>query len=329
MVTATSTRAAGRLNGKAESDPAIHMEGLSKQYGRGKIPALDSLDLRVNQGEIFGYLGPNGAGKTTTIRLLLDIIHPSGGRASVLGMDSHSESIALHRRIGFLPGDLNLWEGMSGRQVVNYIGRIRGGVNTAYVDELTTRLALDLSKTVRSYSTGNRRKLGLVLALMNKPELLILDEPTNGLDPLVQQTFHQLMIETRNEGRTVFLSSHVLSEVQAICERVAILRDGKLQAVERVSDLMRVRFQWITMHFREAIDPGKLAGVPGVSEVSDVDGALHFKLTGDFDPVLRAVSDRYVTSLHAQEPSLEEIFLTFYGEKSTAHPAESLKEVVS
>jgi ABC-2 type transport system ATP-binding protein len=329
MTITASNGVAGRINGKPVGEPAILVEGLTKQYQRGKPAALDHLDLRVNRGEIFGYLGPNGAGKTTTIRLMLDIIHPSAGRAQLLGKDSHTDSIALHRQIGFLPGDLNLWDNMTGRAVVNYVGNIRGGLNTPYLNELTERLALDLNKSVRSYSTGNRRKLGLVLALMNKPELLILDEPTNGLDPLVQQTFHALVIEARNEGRTVFLSSHVLSEVQAICERVAILRDGKLQAVERVAELMRVKFQWITMRFREPMDPAKLVTVPGVSEITQEDGALRFKLAGDFDPVLRAISDHYVTDLHAQEPSLEEIFLSFYGDNASAHAAQPVKEKVS
>ncbi len=298
---------------------AIQMNDLTKQYRRGKPPALDHLNLSVNQGEIFGYLGPNGAGKTTTIRLLLDFIRPSAGSATILGADVQKDSIALHRRIGFLPGELNLWDNQTGQQVLNYLGRVRGQMNKAYAHELAERLVIDLSKTVRSYSTGNRRKLGLVIALMHKPDLLILDEPTNGLDPLMQQTFHQLMIEARDAGRTVFLSSHILSEVQAICERVAILRDGQLKAVERVSDLMHVRFHWITMNFAQAVSVARLTNVPGVSEISNEGNALRFKLTGDIDPILRAVSDQYIVDIRTQEPSLEEIFLTFYGDQ----PAQS------
>ncbi len=308
---------------------AIQTNHLTKLYKKGKPPALDGLDLTVKQGEIFGYLGPNGAGKTTTIRLLLDIIRPNSGNATMLGMDVHSQSIELHRRLGFLPGELNLWDNQTGQQVVNYLGRIRGRLDSAYVHELAERLSLDLSKTVRSYSTGNRRKLGLVIALMHKPELLILDEPTNGLDPLMQQTFHQLMIEARDEGRTVFLSSHILSEVQAICERVAILRDGQLKAVERVSDLMRVQFHYVTVNFRQPVPISRLMSVPGVSELSADGNGLKFKLAGDLDPVLRAVNDQYIVDMRVQEPSLEEIFLTFYGNdvKTTPHQ-EPVKELV-
>ncbi|MHB8627982.1 MAG: ABC transporter ATP-binding protein [Aggregatilineales bacterium] len=295
--------------------PAIQTSGLTKFYQRGKV-ALDGLNLTVQSGEIFGYLGPNGAGKTTTIRLLLDIIRPNSGSASLLGLNAHTDSIAVHRRIGFLPGELNLWNGRTGRQVINYLARIRGGVDKGYVQSLTERLSLDLSKSIRSYSSGNRRKLGLIIALMHKPDLLILDEPTNGLDPLMQQTFHELMVEARNEGRTVFLSSHILSEVQQICERVAILRDGKLQAVERVTDLTRVQFHWVTFRFRQPVDPVRLKGIPGVSDVS-VEGTggdtLRFRLSGDFDPVMRAVNDQYLAEVRVHEPSLEEIFLTYYG----------------
>jgi ABC-2 type transport system ATP-binding protein len=291
---------------------AIHTEQLTKFYGRSTRPALEHLDLSVSQGEIFGYLGPNGAGKTTTIRLLLDLIRPTQGRATMLGLDVQKDSVELHRRIGYLPGELALWENQTGRQVINYLGRVRGKLDLAYVNQLAERLALDLSKTVRSLSSGNRRKLGLMIALMHKPDLLILDEPTNGLDPLVQQTFNELMIEARNEGRTVFLSSHILSEVQAICQRVAILRDGKLRAVERVDDLVHVNFYWVTMRFNQPVSPDRLATVPGVSDVSAVDSVLKFRLTGDFDPVLRALSDQYIVDLRTQEPSLEEIFLTFY-----------------
>lgn len=308
---------------------AIQTIHLTKLYTRGKPPALDSLDLSVKPGEIFGYLGPNGAGKTTTIRLLLDLIRPSSGGATMLGLDVHQNSVELHRRIGFLPGELSLWENQTGQQIVNYLGRIRGKLDMAYVRQLADRLSLDLSKTIRSYSTGNRRKLGLVIALMHKPELLILDEPTNGLDPLMQQIFHRLMIEARNEGRTVFLSSHILSEVQAICERVAILLDGQLKAVERVSDLMHVSFHYITINFRAPVAPARLANVPGVSEVTGEGTTLRFRLAGDIDPVLRAVTDQYIIDLRTQEPSLEEIFLTFYGDSTANQSAqhEPVKEL--
>jgi ABC-2 type transport system ATP-binding protein len=244
---------------------------------------------------------------------LLDLIRPEAGNARIFGLDAQKDSVAVHKRIGFLPGELNLWDNLTARQVVNYIGRIRGGVDTRYVNELAERLSFDLSKTIRSYSTGNKRKLGLILALMNKPELLILDEPTSGLDPLMQQTFNQLMLDVKAEGRTVFLSSHILSEVQAICDRVGILRDGKLQTVESVNHLVHVNFQWVTMRFKEAVPATRFAGLPGVSDVAAQDeNSVRLRLSGDFDPLLRAVNGMYLISVTTENPSLEEIFLTYY-----------------
>lgn len=294
----------------------IQTENLGKTYWKNrqeKVYALKGLNLTVQPGEIFGYLGPNGAGKTTTIRLLLDLIRPTEGRASLFGQDVQQNSVELHRRIGFLPGELNLWKNLTGLQVVNYIGKVRGGVDMNYVRQLTERLQLDLGLRVRSYSSGNKRKLGLVLALMNKPELLILDEPTSGLDPLMQQIFNELMLEVQKEGRTVFLSSHILTEVQAICDRVGILRGGELKAVETVTNLTHANFRWVTLRLRESIDTAALAGVQGVSDLTQTDGELKLRLSGDFDPLLRALSPYYVRSLAITEPSLEEIFLSYYG----------------
>lgn len=309
------------------SSLALQTNSLKKSYQRGKL-ALDQLNLSVERGEIFGYLGPNGAGKTTTIRLLLDIIRPTSGSAQLLGMDAQKEAIELHRKIGYLPGELNLWDGLTGQQVVNYLGKIRGGVESTYVKQLTDRLSLDLTKRVRSYSTGNRRKLGLVLALMHKPELLILDEPTSGLDPLMQQTFHEMMLEVQKEGRTVFLSSHILSEVQAICERVAILRDGQLKAVQRVADLTTFNFSFVTIRLNAPVNPARLANIPGISELTAEGNTLKFRLAGDFEPVLRALSGEYIVNIHTTEPSLEDIFLTFYGTKTSVNPNNLVKEAV-
>lgn len=296
--------------------PVIRTEGLTKQYpGHTGTPALEDLTLEVRQGEIFGYLGPNGAGKTTTIRILMDFIRPTAGKASVLGMDAQKDSVEIHRRVGFLPGELNLWPGQTAENVVRYMGRVRGGVDMAYVQQLARRLEFDLSKRVRDFSTGNRRKLGLILALMHRPELLILDEPTSGLDPLMQQIFIDMMREWRDEGRTVFLSSHVLSEVQAICERVAIIRDGRLQAVEHVSKLTHTDFRWVTLTFRQPVDTSGAAQVAGVSEISTQGNQVKLRLAGDFDPVLRAFGDAYLVDIQVKEPTLEEIFLAFYGDK--------------
>lgn len=297
------------------ADIVIRTERLSKTYQAQKqeVHALDNLNLEVQQGEVFGYLGPNGAGKTTTIRLLLDLIRPTQGRATILGMDAQADSVELHRRIGYLPGELNLWRGLTGAQVIDYVARIRGGVDMGYMRELSERLEFDSSVRVKHYSSGNRRKLGLVLALMSRPEVVILDEPTNGLDPLMQQIFNQLMREIREEGRTVFLSSHVLSEVQAICDRVGILRSGQLKAVEHVSDLTRSRFHWVTLYFREPVQAVVVEAVPGVSEVRANGNTLRMQLTGDFDPLLQAVRGHYIVDIRTEEPTLEEIFLAFYG----------------
>ena len=299
------------------STPIIQTENLDKTYRKNRtqvVQALRDLNLSVQQGEIFGYLGPNGAGKTTTIRILLDLIRPSSGHARIFGLDVREHAVELHKRIGFLPGELSLWEGLTAQQVIQYIGRVRGGLDTRYVKELTERLEFDTSMKVRSYSSGNKRKLGLIIALMNKPDLLILDEPTGGLDPLMQQIFLQLMRETRNDGRTVFLSSHILSEVQEICDRVGILRSGELKEVKSVAQLTHTDFRWVTFEFRQPVQASRVANLSNVTDVSVDGNRLKLRLVGDFDPLLRAVEDQYIVDVKVQEPSLEEIFLAYYGD---------------
>ncbi|HEX2621692.1 MAG TPA: ABC transporter ATP-binding protein [Phototrophicaceae bacterium] len=326
----------GKVGANKISVPVIKTDNLTKRYaGSSSVLALDGLNLEVDQGEIFGYLGPNGAGKTTTIRILMDLIRPTSGKATLLGMDARENSVEIHKRIGFLPGELNLWQNEKAINVIRYFARIRGGVNKKYAQELADRLQFDVNKRLRDYSTGNKRKLGLILALMHQPELLILDEPTSGLDPLMQQIFIDLMREWRDAGRTVFLSSHMLTEVQSICDRVAILRGGKLQAIETVTRLTHVDFKRITIEFREPAQTGNLANLPGISELESSGNILNLRLSGDFDPLLRAIQSQYVVSLKVAEPTLEEIFLTFYGgnnhhtnatEISTAKNASVVKE---
>ena len=289
----------------------IQTDKLTKVYN-GKTRALSDLTLSVQRGEVFGYLGPNGAGKTTTIRLLLDLIRPTSGQSRVFGLDARQDSRSIRARIGYLPGELNLWERQTALQIIRYVGSVRGGLEMRYVQELAERLQFDLTKKVRSYSTGNKRKLGLILALMNKPELLILDEPTSGLDPLVQQTFYEIASELRSEGRTVFLSSHILSEVQAICDRVGILRSGVLQAVQRVDELTHADFRNVAIRFRDPVDAAALSALPGVLGLTVTDRTVQFQLTGDFDPLLRAVQQYYVISMDVEKPTLEDIFLKFY-----------------
>ena len=300
----------------------IATSGLSKTYGRGdsQVVALDKLNLEVNRGEIFGYLGPNGAGKTTTIKLLLDLIRPTAGSARIFGMDAREDSVEIHRRIGFLPAELELWGGRRGDQVIDYVASVHGDGKriVKHAAEVAERLDLDTTRRVRDYSSGNKRKLGIVLAVMHAPELLILDEPTNGLDPLVQQTFHEMMLEYRDKGNTVFLSSHILSEVQAICERVGILRDGDLKAVESVQELTQVEFRWIDVTFRERAPEAVLAQLRESEFVSDFSAngdRLRMRLSGDFDPLLRIIGDAYVRDLRVEEPTLEEIFLAFYSDE--------------
>jgi ABC-2 type transport system ATP-binding protein len=302
--------------------PIIQVRGLTKVYAtrQRSTKALDNLNLEIIQGEIFGYLGPNGAGKSTTIHLLLDLIRPTSGTAVLFGMDSTRDSVAIHRRIGFLPAELALWKGDTAREVARQIASIRGDVATQLreADQVAQRLTLDLSKKVRDFSTGNKRKLGLVLALMHRPDLLILDEPTSGLDPLLQQTFNQMMLEAKAEGRTVFLSSHVLSEVQAICGRVGILRDGQLKAVESVERLTHVGFRKVTLVTRDPITPDwelKLKHTAGISQiVRESDTTLKLNISGDFAPLLSAINGIYVKDMLVTEPTLEEIFLSFYGD---------------
>lgn len=291
-------------------------ENLTKVYS-GKKKALDSLSLEVQPGEVFGYLGPNGAGKTTTIRLLLDFIRPTSGSAKVFGLDTISHSAQIRSRIGYLPAELNLWNNLTAMQVVRYMANLRGMKDVRYAHELGERLEFDFSKRIKSFSTGNKRKLGLILALMHKPELLILDEPSSGLDPLMQQTFNQLMLEAQKNGQTIFISSHVLSEVQVICDRVAILRHGQLKEVARVDSLTTADYRSVMLRFREPVPANVFEAIPGATQVS-VDGkTARLNFAGTFDPLLRAIAPYYVEDLDLQVPSLEDIFLTYYGDNPT------------
>ncbi|MAS36492.1 MAG: ABC transporter [Anaerolineaceae bacterium] len=286
---------------------------LTKHYP-GKL-ALDHLNLAVQQGEIFGYLGPNGAGKSTTIRLLLDLIRPTEGQAQILGMDTRRHSVAIKRHVGNLPAEVRLWDHLTGVQVLRYLCGLRPGCDWDYACSLAERLQLDLSTLVSDYSTGNRRKLGLIQALMHRPALLILDEPTTGLDPLVQQTFYDLMREIRNEGRTVFLSSHVLSEVETICDRVGILREGRLQAIERIANLKQVHYRWIMLRTTSPFNAADWTALPGVSDVKAVTGGIRMRVTGSLDPLFKQAAQITVQDIRIDEPGLEDIFLTYYGDQ--------------
>lgn len=292
----------------------VRAVGLTKYYGRQR--GLLDLDLEVLAGEVFGYLGPNGAGKTTTIRLLLDCIRPTRGSVTVLGLDAHRASRAIRRRVGYLPGDLRLYDSLSGRELVSYFAALRGGVSQARVRELAERLECDLSREIRTLSTGNRQKLGLVQAFMSDPDLLVLDEPTNGLDPLVQQTFYGLLAEARAAGRTIFLSSHILPEVERICDRVGILREGRLVAVERIADLRARAIRRLEIEFCREIPADAFAGVPGIRDVVVEGAVLRCTVLGSMDPVFKAANVYEIRTVSSTEPSLEEVFLAYYGEEA-------------
>ncbi|MBV8083362.1 MAG: ABC transporter ATP-binding protein [Chloroflexi bacterium] len=285
-------------------------DGLTKDYGGGH--GLFGLDLSVRDGEVFGYLGPNGAGKSTTIRLLMGLIHPSSGHASILGLDTQRDAVAVKRLVGYVPGEVPQFGGLRGSEVVAYVAGMRGGVDPARVRGLCERFDLDLRRRFREYSHGNKQKLALVLAFMHQPRLLIFDEPTNGLDPLNQQTFHSLVREAARDGATAFLSSHVLSEVEAICTRVGIIRAGHLVGDRSLDEMHELRFHTVDVEFSGAVPADAVRAVANVSEVAVNGSRLTCTVRGDFAPLLTALQQGHVVNLVSSEPSLESIFLTYY-----------------
>lgn len=289
---------------------AIRMHGLSKYYGKQR--GVIDLDLVVNPGEVFGYLGPNGAGKTTTIRCLLDLIKPSSGQAWIFGHDCQADPMAVHRRVGYVPGELALYPRLTGKQTVQHFAALRSGVDMSWVNELSERLDFDLHRTARTYSSGNKRKLGLILALMGRPELLLLDEASGGLDPLVQQSFYQILDELRESGTTVFYSSHNLPEVERICDRVGIIRAGQLVAVEEVASLKSKALRRIEIQFENQVSAANFEGIPGVQDVQVHDGRLTFTVQGSLNEIFKAAAQHTVQNVISYEPSLEEVFLSFY-----------------
>jgi ABC-2 type transport system ATP-binding protein len=295
--------------------PAIATSGLSKDYGSGR--GLFDLDLEVQPGEVFGFLGPNGAGKSTTMRLLLNLIKPTSGSARLLGLDTSADSLAIRRRIGFLPGDLALYPKLTGRAVLDYLAHLRGGVDQRLRDSLAERFDADLDRPVHQLSTGNRQKLGLIQAFMHEPELLILDEPIAGLDPLVQQSFHTLLAEVSAKGTTVFLSSHTLSEVERVTERLAILRRGRLVVVDSLENLRQVAVQRVEFEFSEPVNPDEFHTLPGVTEVRAEERVVTVGFEGSADPVVKAAATHEVLAIRPREADLEEIFLRYYREDAT------------
>ncbi|MDJ0664938.1 MAG: ABC transporter ATP-binding protein [Acidimicrobiia bacterium] len=292
---------------------AIHTQGLTKHYG--DVKALVDLDLDIIKGEVFGFLGPNGAGKTTMIRTILDEIRPTAGSASILGMDTHRQSVEIRDHIGYVPGDLAMYPNLTGRDTLTFFANLRGGVDWEFVDELAERLGADLDKKVGDLSSGNRQKVGLIQAFMNRPDLLVMDEPSSGLDPLVQREFQKMMREVASEGRTVFLSSHTLSEVQRVADRVGIIRQGHLIAVEGVADLRSKAIRTVNLFFDEPVEQGVFVGLPGVRDVAVENHHVTLSFDGQMETLLRVAAERYsLLDISTHEADLEEIFLTYYEE---------------
>src|SRR5450759_4930493 len=299
--------------------PAVRLERMTKSYGKNR--GVADLDLEVEPGCVFGFLGPNGAGKTTTIRLLLDLIRPTSGRALVFGLDSRRESIAIRRRSGYLPGELSLYGRLTGDETLCYFANLRGGADPGSLRALCERLDFDGGKKVADLSTDNKRKLGLIQALMHRPELLILDEPTAGLDPLVQHELHHLIEEAREAGQTVFLSSHVLPEVQRVCDRVAFVREGELVAVADVAALTGRAVREVEVTFAAPVPAAAFEGVDGVTSVTangtgpGAAQTLRLTVSGSLDATVKMLARYEVVTMTSREPDLEDVFLTFYGER--------------
>lgn len=306
------TRGSAVDHGRKNNIMVIQTEHLTKYYGKSR--GIIDVDLAVQEGEVFGFLGPNGAGKSTTIRTLLDFIRPSSGRATIFGLDSHADMLAIHKRLGYLPGDLALYPKLTGEQNLRYLASLRGGVDWNFVRQVAERLDADLSKQVKSYSSGNRQKIGLIQALMHQPELLILDEPTSGLDPLVQQEFYKLLKEAQANGQTVFLSSHNLHEVERICDRVGIIREGRLIAVETVAAIKAKALRRLEIYFDQPVPADQFARLPGVRNVATENSHLRFTVEGSLDSLVKQAARYNVVNLVSEQPNLEEIFLTFYKE---------------
>ena len=287
---------------------AITTSGLTKRYG--DTLALDALDLTVQPGEVYGYLGPNGAGKTTTIRLLLGLHRPSAGRAELFGVDAWSDAVRAHERVAYVAGEPFLWPSMTGAETLEFLGRLHGGVDVAYRDELVKRFQLDTSRKVRALSKGNRQKVQLVAALATRADLLLLDEPTSGLDPLMEVAFRDSIAEAKERGQAVFLSSHMLSEVEALCDRVGILRRGRLVDQGTLAELKHLSATTIEATFAGEAPP--IEPLPGVEVERVAPEKLRFEVSGDVGPLIDELAGHKVTSLTSREPSLEEIFLHHY-----------------
>ena len=289
----------------------ISTTDLTKFYGTHR--GISGVSLDINEGEVFGLLGPNGAGKTTCIRIFLDFIRPTSGSATILGMDSRSDSVEIRRNVGYLPGDFITYEKLTAEELLQYFANLRGG-HLRKAKVLAERFDLDLSRKIGELSRGNRQKVGLIQAFMSDPKLLILDEPTTGLDPLLQQEFHTLVLEEVEAGKTLFVSSHVLPEVEVICDRVGIIREGSIVAVEEVATLRKQTVTKIEIEFGQAISKAEFEGVDGVSEVTIKDHHFSCNVTGSVDSLIKLAARYTVVNIQSGHPALEEVFLTYYSQ---------------
>ena len=292
----------------------IVIERLTRSYGKHR--GIIEVDLSVHAGETFGFLGPNGAGKTTTIRVLLDHIRPTSGRAFVLGIETTKDPVAIHRRIGYVPGEWTLYDRLTGEQTIRYFANLHGGVDAAYQRSLVERLDLDPSRRFKEYSRGNKQKVGLIIALQHHPDLLLLDEPTAGLDPLIQQVVFEIMREARGEGRTIFLSSHIIDEVERSCDRVAIIREGRLAQVGTVEGLRTMAYHHVELRFAGPPPTEAFAAIDGVADLVVEDHLLRMRVNGPIGPIVRAAAGYDLVDFTSREPNLEEVFLAQYGRES-------------
>ncbi|MGZ4590011.1 MAG: ATP-binding cassette domain-containing protein [Actinomycetes bacterium] len=292
-------------------DAVLRTHQLSKHYGA--LAALDELTLEVGRGEVLGYLGPNGSGKTTTIRLLLGLIRPTSGTAEVFGLDVARNKSAVHARLAYVPGEATLWPSLTGAETLHLLARIHGETDLAYRDVLTQRFDFDERRKVRAYSKGNRQKINLIAAFATRADLLVLDEPTSGLDPLMEQAFRQCVIEAKDNGQTVFLSSHILDEVEALCDRVAILRAGRLAEIGTLAQMRHLSAVAVEVTFPGS--PPDVTHVPGVSNVQVVGRHLTCHVAGPVDALLEVLAPAHPITLLSREPSLEELFLSLYGQE--------------
>jgi ABC-2 type transport system ATP-binding protein len=291
-------------------DMVIQTEELAKYYGKQR--GVIDLNLEVRRGEVFGYLGPNGAGKTTTIRLLLDLIRPTNGRGKVLGLDAQKEGVIIRKRVGYLPGELALYDSMTGAETLRYLGNLRGGVDWDFVESLAQRLDCNLAQRIKSLSKGNKQKIGLIQAFIHRPELLILDEPTAGLDPLVQHEFHDMVKQLNGEGATFFISSHNLPEVERICDRVGIIREGKLVTVDDIDNLKEKALRKLEIHFAAPVPGEAFQNIPGVRDLKVENNMLRCSVVGSEDALFKAAARFEILNVISPEVSLEEIFIDYY-----------------